>query len=62
MVENMGLGGDQGKGVSFHGPIDPSNLDSLEVIREKIELWKEKALLGKFVGVWPKEKDMVRWI
>ena len=25
-------------------------------------MWKEKALIGKFVGVWPREKDMVRWI
>ena len=33
-----------------------------EVIREKIELLKEKSLIGKFVGVWPKEKDLVRWI
>ena len=32
------------------------------MIRDKIKLWKEKALIGKFVGVWPKEKDLVRWI
>ena len=25
-------------------------------------MWKEKALIGKFVGVWPKERDMVMWI
>ena len=32
-------------------------------IREKIEMSKEKALIGKFVGVWPREKDLVlRWI
>ena len=33
-----------------------------ESIREKIEMWKEKALIGKFVGVWPREKYLVRWI
>ena len=33
-----------------------------ESIRGKIEMWKEKSLIGKFVGVWPKEKDLVRWI
>ena len=27
-----------------------------------IELWKEKALIGKFLGIWPKEKDLVKWI
>ena len=31
-------------------------------IRGKIELWREKALIGKFVGVWPRERDLVRWI
>ena len=25
-------------------------------------MWKEKALIGKFVGIWPREKDLVRWI
>ena len=25
-------------------------------------MWKEKSLIEKFVGVWPKEKDLVRWI
>ena len=33
-----------------------------ETVRGKIELWKEKALIGKFVGIWPKEKDLVKWI
>ena len=33
-----------------------------EHVRGKIEQWKEKALIGKFVGVWPKERDLVRWI
>ena len=31
-------------------------------IHGKIETWKEISLIGKFVGVWPKEKDRVRWI
>ena len=31
-------------------------------IRGKIDMWKEKTLIRKFVGVWPKEKDLVRWI
>ena len=30
-------------------------------MREKIKKWKEKSLIGKFVGVWPKEIDLVRW-
>ena len=25
-------------------------------------MWKEKALIGKFVGVWAREKDLVCWI
>ena len=25
-------------------------------------MWKEKALIGKFVGIWLREKDLVRWI
>ena len=33
-----------------------------EKVRGKIELWKEKALIRKFVGIWPKEKDLVKWI
>ena len=33
-----------------------------EQVRGNIEQWKEKALIGKFVGVWPKERDLVRWI
>lgn len=31
-------------------------------VRERIELWKEKALIGKFIGFWPKESDLIRWI
>ena len=31
-------------------------------IRGKVELWKEKALIGKFVGGWPQEIDLVCWI
>ena len=27
-----------------------------------MELWKEKELIVKFIGIWPKERDMVRWI
>ena len=30
-----------------------------ELIREKVEQWKEKALIGKFVGIWLKEKDLI---
>ena len=33
-----------------------------EAVRGKIETWKEKALIGKFVWIWPKEKDLVKWI
>ena len=33
-----------------------------EKVRGTIELWKEKALIGKFVGIWPKEKDLIKWI
>ena len=33
-----------------------------EAIRGNIELWKETTLIGKFVGIWPKERDLVRWI
>ena len=33
-----------------------------ETVRGKIEIWKEKALIRKFVGIWPKEKDLVKWI
>ena len=25
-------------------------------------MWKEKALIGKFLGVWLKERDLVWWI
>ena len=27
--------------------------------REKVELWKENALIGKCIGIWMKERDMV---
>ena len=33
-----------------------------EVVRGKIESWKEKDLIGKFMGIWSKEKDLVNWI
>ena len=33
-----------------------------KVVRGKIESWKEKALIRKFIGIWPKEKDLVKWI
>ena len=33
-----------------------------KTFRGKIELLKEKALIGKFVGIWLKEKDLVKWI
>ena len=33
-----------------------------EAIRGNIELWKETTLIGKFVGIWPRERDLVRWI
>ena len=33
-----------------------------EAVRGKIDTWKEKALIGKFVWIWPKEKDLVKWI
>ena len=33
-----------------------------EKVRGTIELWKEKALIGNFVGICPKEKDLIRWI
>ena len=32
-----------------------------EVVKGKIESWKKKSLIGKFVGIWPKEKDLVKW-
>ena len=31
-------------------------------VRERIELWKEKSLIGKFVGIWPSEKSLIWWI
>ena len=32
------------------------------MVRDKVELWKETSLIGKFVGVWPKESDLVQWV
>ena len=34
----------------------------LDKVIEKVELWKEKALIGKFIGIWLKERDLVRWM
>ena len=31
-----------------------------EAVRGKIESWKEKPLFRKFVGIWPKQKDLVK--
>lgn len=31
-------------------------------VRERVKLWKEKSLSRKFVGIWPHEKDLIRWI
>ena len=31
-------------------------------IREEIQYMKERALIGKFVGIWPTEKMLVGWI
>ena len=31
-------------------------------IREKVELWKEKALTEKIVGIWTRERDLISWI
>ena len=33
-----------------------------EAARGKIESWKEKSVIGKFVGIWLKEKDLINWI
>ena len=33
-----------------------------EAFKDKIESWKEKSLIDKFVGIWPKEKDLIKWI
>ena len=33
-----------------------------EKVRGTIELWKEKDLIDKFVGIWPKEQDLFKWI
>ena len=43
-------------------PTIPSVQIRSEKVRGTIELWKEKALIGKFVGIWPKEKDLIKWI
>ena len=32
-----------------------------ELIQEKIETWKEKALIGKFLGGCPRERNLVWW-
>ena len=31
-------------------------------VREEIQYMKERALIGKFVGIWPTEKMLVGWI
>ena len=33
-----------------------------ERVREDIQYMKERALIGKFVGIWPTEKTLVWWI
>ena len=33
-----------------------------EVVREKIGLWKEKSLIRMFVGIWHRERDLIKWI
>ena len=43
-------------------PTIPSVQIHSEKVRGTIELWKEKSLIGKFVGIWPKEKDLIKWI
>ena len=55
--KRSGVGGCLPKAQSI-----PSIQIRSESIREKIEMWKEKALIEKFVGVWPREKDVVHWI
>ena len=27
-----------------------------------MEQWKQRSLIGKFIGIWPKEKDILWWI
>ena len=53
----MGLGGCLPKTASI-----PTIQIRSEAVRGKIESWKEKSLIGKLVGIWPKEKDLVKWI
>ena len=53
----LGVGGCLSK-----APIIPTIYVRSEKVRGMIELWKEKELIGKFVGIWPKEKDLVKWI
>ena len=36
----------------------PSIQIKSKMVRGNIELWKERAFIGKFVGVWPKERDL----
>ena len=55
--EKIGLGG-----LLHEGLDDPTIYIRSNVIRGKIEMWKEKALIRNFVGVWPKEKDLVQWV
>ena len=31
-------------------------------IRRNFEIWREKDLIGKILGVWPQERDLVCWI
>ena len=57
----------KGKRVNSGGCLPrTSSIPSIQIrsaaVREKIGAWKEKALIGKFVGIWPKEKDLIKWI
>ena len=40
-------------------PTIPAIYIILDKVRGTIELWKKKALIRKFVGICPKEKDLV---
>ena len=40
----------------------PATQIIFEAVRGNIESWKEKSLIGKFVGIWTKEKDLIKWI
>ena len=55
--QKLGVGGCLPK-----APTIPAIYIRSEKVRGTIELWKEKALIRKFVGIWPKEKDLVKWI